>query len=182
MRDFRAQRRDRRGECGREGHDALGKVGPLKLRAHCRLDRGALFWSQVGKSLAGLGLSDVLLGQRRQPDEVGGRVILAEIRPHAIKAAVIHQVSLLEPGLAGDDVGAGHQGHTVGGDDAIGKRRRLLIGEAGGPAEHGETRDGDDQENPFEDVADRVLRQAGPRVHLGRHLSFLPSRHGSNPP
>jgi hypothetical protein len=47
----------------------------------------------------------MLFGQRSEPDEVGRRVILTEIRPHAVKAAVIHQVGLLKACLAAYDVG-----------------------------------------------------------------------------
>ena len=50
------------------------------------------------------GVGEALLGQHAEPDQGRGGIILAEIGPHAVDAAVIHEVGFLEAALAGDDV------------------------------------------------------------------------------
>ena len=126
LRDLAAQRRDRRGDRVGNGRDRLGQIDALKLDLHRRLDRRLLFRGQIRQRLAGSGLGDVLFGQRREPDEVGGRVILPEIRPHAVEAAVIHEIGFLKAGLAGLDVGSRHEERAVGRDETVGKGRRSL--------------------------------------------------------
>ena len=98
-----------------------------------------------------------LLRQHAEAHQRRGGVILPEVRAHPVDAAVVHQVGFLEAALARDDVVGGHD-HIAG---AIGEglrlRRRLLVGEHGRPAQQAEADDRDDQQYPFQDVADRIV-------------------------
>ncbi len=144
--DLAAQALDRRRQRRRHGHHRPGQVEAAQFRLHPGPRRGGL-----------AARGEVRLGQLGEPDQIGGGVILAEIRAHAVEAAVIHQVGLLKPGLAGDDVGARHQRRAVGRDQLLGNRRRRLVGELRRPAEQGEGRHRDRQQQPFQNVGYRVL-------------------------
>ena len=87
----------------------------------------------------------LVLGQRGEAHEIGGGIILPKIRPHAIEAAVIHEIGFLETGLARLDVGGGHEERAIGGDKAVGKGRRLLVGKDGRPTEYRESHNGNGQ-------------------------------------
>ena len=102
------------------------------------------------------GVGEALLGEHPEPDQGRGGIILPEIGPHAVDAAVVHQVGFLEAALAGDDVVRGHDHVARAIGEGLRMRRRLLVGEHGRPAEQGETEHRDNQQHPFENVADRV--------------------------
>ena len=112
-----------------------------------------------GARRSGGGVGEALLGEHAQPDERRGGIILAEIGAHAVDAAVVHQVGFLEAALAGDDVVRRHDHVARAIGEGLRMRRRLLVGEDRRPAEEAETDDRDDQQYPFEDVADRIDRR-----------------------
>ena len=151
------QRRDRSSQrIGNHGH-LSGQVYALQFNLHGRLYRSLLFGREIGQSFSMLRARDIVFGQSGEPDQSLRGVILPEIRPHAVEAAVIHQVGLLKTGLASLDVGSGHQVSALGSDEPIGERRRRLVGQHGRPAEEAESHDRHGQQQPFQDIADRIV-------------------------
>ena len=132
---------------------------------------------RLGSGWRGAGVGEALLGQHAEPDERRGGVILPEIGPHAVDAAVVHQVGFLEAALAGRDIVGGHD-HIAG---AIRKglrmRRRLLVGEHRRPAQQREANYRGDQQYPFQDVADWIDRRTG-KVLCG-HVRLPPGFAGA---
>jgi hypothetical protein len=154
--------------------DLLGQIDALQLGLHRRFDRSALLHRQFRQRLAATRLGKVVLGQGGEAHKIGGRVILPEIRPHAVEAAVIHQVGFLEAGLPDLDVGRRHQNRAIAGNKPVGKGRSGLVGEVCRPAEDPETPDGNYQQDPFEHVAHRILCGPIDPVCFQRHALALP--------
>jgi hypothetical protein len=170
LRDLAAKRGDRCSQGIGDDGDRLGQVDPLKLGLHCRLDARPLLRGQIRQGFAALCPRDVVLGENGETREVGGRVILSEIRPHAVEAAVIHQIGFLKARLAGLNIGRGHQNRTARRDEAIGKRGRRFVGQLGRPAEDRETDNGNDEQDPFEDVAHGIFGWLIDPFCLQRHV------------
>jgi len=104
-----------------------------------------------------MSLGNIDLGQHGETHKIRGSVVFPKIRSHAVEAAVIHQIRLLKAGLAADDVGCRHQRRTVGGNKPVREGRCCFIGQLGGPAEDRKTGDGNHQQDPLENIADRIL-------------------------
>ena len=112
--------------------------------------------------------------ERGEANKICRRVILPEIRPHAVEAAVIHQIGFLKPRLAGLDIGCCHQNSAAGGNEPVRKGWRRFVSQLGGPAENGEGHDADDQQDPFEDVAHGVFGGPLDPFYLRRHACVPP--------
>jgi hypothetical protein len=123
------------------------------------LRRRPILGVEAGKRFAEARPGDVAFGHLAEAEEVFGGIILAEIRAHAVEAAVIHQIGALERGLAALDVLRRHRGGAVRGKEAVRLRRRPAVGHVGRPTEKGKGENGDGQQDPFENVADPVLLQ-----------------------
>ncbi len=148
LRQLILESEDRRPERRRNRGGGRGKVNLAQFGrgARRRLGGGGAAW-----------IGEVGAGQLGQPYKIGGGIIFAEIRPHAVKRAVIHQIGTLKPGLAGDDVGGRHQHAAIRSDDARRDRRRLAIGQIGRPAQDRKAGNCNHKQHPFENIADRIL-------------------------
>jgi hypothetical protein len=155
--DLPPQRGDRRSDRPRNLSHALGQVDALQFHLHRRLDRGLLLRCQLCQRVAGRRQRDIVLRECREAHEIGGCVILTEIRAHSVQAAVIHEVGLLKPRLAGLYVARGHEDRTIARDEALGKGRRRFIGKLDGPGENGKGHNANAQQDPFQHVADRIF-------------------------
>ena len=167
LRHLGPQRRDGARQGVGNGDLPPREVDPLQLLLHVVAHRGLLLRRQGVETNSEAGLGKLFFGQRGQAHQCEGGVVLAEIGAHAIEAPVIHQVGFLKTGLAGDDVVAGHQRRAAGGDEAVRLRRRPFVGQHRRPGEQRETADGHGEQDPFEDVADRVFQRAAePAVYV----------------
>ena len=104
-------------------------------------DRRLLIGRQAVERLVELVCARLVLGQRGQAHQRPGGVVLAVIGPHAVQAAVVHQVGFLKSALASDDVVARHQRRAARGDEAFRLRRRTFVGEHRRPREQSEAAD-----------------------------------------
>src|SRR5262252_8860163 len=107
---FGAERGDRGGKFSRQRDFAPCQVDSLELTAHRIANGGALLRRESIEVLRKFCLGDIVFGQTSQPLQCEGGVVVAEIRAHAIKAAVVHQVGLLEPRFTCKDVRTCHHG------------------------------------------------------------------------
>jgi hypothetical protein len=128
----------------------------LKLRPHRVTNRCLLNRRNCCILVAELLAGEIIFDQACQANEGPSRIVLSEVRAHAIEAAVVHQVGLLEPGLASDDV-------LIRGEDRarIGHENRRLwrstiICEDSRPGEQHKTYDGNSKQNPLQHVANSI--------------------------
>ncbi len=157
LRDIAAQRDDRTGPCVGNADRLQRQVDALQLIAHGTANGSLLVGGELVERPAELHLGDARLGQSGEADQRPGGIVLAEIGPHAVEASVVHQVGLLEAGLAGEDVVGRHQQPTAGADEAFRLRRRPFVGDGGGPDHQCECDHCDREQDPLEHIADRVV-------------------------
>jgi len=124
-------------------------------------------------SNAAVRLGDIVLSEGREANQVGRRIVLPEIRPHSVEAAVIHQIGFLKPRLAVLNARRRHQDSAAGCDEAVGEGRRGLVSQNGGPAQNRKRADGDGQQDPFEHVADGILDRLINPLGCQRHAPVL---------
>jgi len=161
-------------------HCRLREVDRLQLLLHQRGRRCLLVGSEALECPPIARARDILAGHRAQLVERRGGVILAEIGPHAVDAAVVHQVGFLEAALAGDDVVGGHDQRSRPVSEALRLRWRFFIGEDRRPGEEREADDGNGEQDPFQDVADAVDRRLAKVAVLHGGSPFeLPNVHPS---
>ena len=109
--------RRRGGRIGeRSGGRSRGRGSRRRRRSGRARSGERLVAGRNGARRRGARVGEALLGEHPQANERRSGVILAEIGPHAVDAAVIHEIGFLEAALAGDDV--------VGGHDHIARRGR----------------------------------------------------------
>src|SRR5262249_39302353 len=100
-------------------------------------------------------------------------------------APIVHQIGLLKPAFAGDDIAPRHHCRAAWRNKAVRLRGCTVVGDHGRPRDQSEANDRDDEENPFENVADWVVGGWGVSLRGFRHLSltqFAKSRQLSSKP
>jgi len=148
-----------------------GEIDTLQHLLHGGLDRRLLFGGQGRERLSITRFRDVALRKPGDTHKVVCGIVLAEIGTHAVNAAVIHQIGFLEARLARDDILAGHEDGARSAHKAVWKWWRALVSKLGRPGKRRKARDSDNQQDPFENIADRI---GYPRRTIRRLCAHLP--------
>ncbi len=159
----------------RRQHDLrLRQIDALQIALHDRGRCGLLVRGERCEYLPGRRQGDIVLRLRAQPHQSRGGVILAIVGAHAVEAAIVHQVGFLETALARYDVVVSHEHRTVGAHEAGGLRWCQAVRRRRRPGEQREGDNGDDQQHPFEHIADGIFDRRIDAFGGQRHSFHLP--------
>jgi hypothetical protein len=158
-----------------------GEIDVLKLPLHRGLHRPAIVIAERGECFSEALAREVIGGDFAETQQIFGGVVFAEIRSHAVDAAVIHQVGTLKRRFAVRDILRRHDERAVRGRESIRLRGRRPIRDKRRPGEKRKSNDRNAEKRPFQygtyPVFLHALQDRRVCIHQGSPFSNTSWRH-----